>query len=32
MEDRKILVDRHRGQSWAKMLRNADGPESGKNK
>jgi hypothetical protein len=25
MEERKILADRHRGQSWLKMLRKADG-------
>jgi hypothetical protein len=27
MEERKILADRHRGQSWPKMLRKADGRE-----
>jgi hypothetical protein len=32
MEERKILADRHRGQSWPKMLRKADGRERDKNK
>jgi hypothetical protein len=32
MEERKIFADRHRGQSWPKMLRNADGRERDKNK
>jgi hypothetical protein len=27
----KILPDRHRGQSWRKMLLKVDGRESGKN-
>jgi hypothetical protein len=31
MEERKILADRHRGQSWPKMLRKVDGRERGKN-
>jgi hypothetical protein len=31
MEEQKILADRHRGQSWPKMLRNADGREGDKN-
>jgi hypothetical protein len=31
MEERKILADRHRGQSWPKMLRKADGREWDKN-
>jgi len=29
--DWKILPDRHRGQSWRKMLLKADGRERGKN-
>jgi hypothetical protein len=32
MEERKILADRHRGQSWPKMLRRVDGREQDKNK
>jgi hypothetical protein len=32
MEERKILADRHRGQSWPKMLRQADGRERDKKK
>jgi hypothetical protein len=32
MEERKILADRHRGQSWPKMPRKADGRERDKDK
>jgi hypothetical protein len=32
MEEPKILADLHRGQSWLKMLRQADGRERDKNK
>jgi hypothetical protein len=31
MEERKILADRQRGQSWPKMLRQADGRARDKN-
>jgi len=30
MVERKILPERHRGQSWRRMLLNADGWERGK--